>query len=129
MNYYYFLSRMSFLTSGFLLSTSCAHAHHLMGGKTPSTFADGLLSGLGHPLIGPDHLAFLLAIGMAIGVGGLNPALALVFVVTSGMGVALHVNAVDLPAPKLSSPAPCCLRGCSSCAGVRSRPSCGQASS
>src|SRR5438270_774512 len=50
---YYFLRRMSFLTSGFLLSTTCAHAHHLMGGKTPSTFADGLLSGLGHPLIGP----------------------------------------------------------------------------
>ena len=27
-----------------------------MGGKTPSTFAEGLLSGLGHPVIGPDHL-------------------------------------------------------------------------
>jgi urease accessory protein len=101
MNYYYFLRRMSFLTSAVLLSTTCAHAHHLMGGKTPSTFADGLLSGLGHPLIGPDHLAFLLAIGIAIGVGGLNLALALVFVITSGIGVALHVDAVDLPGAEI----------------------------
>jgi len=37
-----------------------------MGGKTPSTFADGILSGLGHPIIGPDHLAFLIALVLAI---------------------------------------------------------------
>ena len=30
-----------------------ASAHHLMGGVTPVTFAQGLLSGLGHPVIGP----------------------------------------------------------------------------
>ena len=42
-----------------------ASAHHLMGGKTPTTFTDGILSGLGHPIIGVDHLAFLVAVGLA----------------------------------------------------------------
>ena len=38
------------------LRYSCGNrdsAHHLMGGKTPSTFAEGIASGLGHPIIGP----------------------------------------------------------------------------
>ena len=34
-----------------------AFAHHVVGGKMPVTFMDGLLSGLGHPIIGLDHLA------------------------------------------------------------------------
>ena len=68
---------------------------------TPSTFVEGLLSGLGHPVIGPDHLAFLLAIGIVVGVGGLNLALPAVFVVASAIGVALHVNGVDLPAAEI----------------------------
>ena len=44
------------------LMTASASAHHVMGGKIPTTFAEGFLSGLGHPVIGPDHLAFLLAL-------------------------------------------------------------------
>ena len=72
-----------------------------MDGATPATFVEGLLSGLGHPVIGPDHLAFLLAIGVAVGVGGLNLALPALFVVASAIGVTLHVNGVDLPAAEL----------------------------
>ena len=56
----------------FVATAGTASAHHLMGGKTPSTFADGILSGVGHPIIGPDHLAFLVALGIAVGVGGLG---------------------------------------------------------
>jgi len=43
-----------------------ASAHHLMElfhQQDPSALA-GLLSGLGHPLLGPDHLLFLLALGL-----------------------------------------------------------------
>jgi urease accessory protein len=68
-----------------------------MGGKTPSTFAEGLLSGLGHPVIGPDHFAFLIAVGIAVGVGGLSLALPVVFVAASAIGVALHVYGFNLP--------------------------------
>ena len=41
-----------------------AHAHHPfgMGNSTDLTALQGLLSGVGHPLLGPDHLLFLLAI-------------------------------------------------------------------
>ena len=43
---------------------SPAHAHHPfgMGDSTDLNALQGLLSGIGHPLLGPDHLLFLLAI-------------------------------------------------------------------
>ena len=85
----------------FFLMTVSASAHHVMGGKIPTTFAEGFLSGLGHPVIGPDHLAFLLAIGVAVGVGGLNLVLPLLFVVASAIGVTLHVNGVNLPGAEI----------------------------
>jgi urease accessory protein len=85
----------------FFLMTAPAAAHHVMSGKIPTTFAEGFLSGLGHPVIGPDHLAFLLAIGVAVGVGGLNLVLPLLFVVASAIGVTLHVNGVNLPGAEI----------------------------
>jgi urease accessory protein len=78
-----------------------ASAHHVMGGGLPSTFSQGLLSGIGHPVIGPDHLAFLIAVGIAVGVGGLSFALPIVFVAASAIGVALHVYGLDVPGAEL----------------------------
>lgn len=46
------------------LAAAPAWAHHMEGGATPTTLMDGLLSGLGHPVIGADHALFLLAIGL-----------------------------------------------------------------
>jgi urease accessory protein len=49
-----------------LLSAAPASAHHLMElfhQRQPTPLA-GLLSGLGHPLLGPDHLLFLLALAL-----------------------------------------------------------------
>jgi urease accessory protein len=82
-------------------TASPAFAHHVMDGKLPSTFGEGLLSGLGHPVIGVDHLAFLIAVGVAVGVGGLSLLLPLVFVGASAIGVVLHVQGIDLPAAEL----------------------------
>jgi urease accessory protein len=62
----------SLVGAGLVATASTASAHHLMGGKTPSTFTDGILSGVGHPIIGPDHLAFLVALGIAVGVARLS---------------------------------------------------------
>jgi hypothetical protein len=56
------------LAAALFLGTETACAHHLMDGSTPFTFAEGLFSGVGHPIIGPDYLAFLLALGIAVGV-------------------------------------------------------------
>ena len=82
----------------FFLGAGSASAHHLMGGKTPSTFAQGLLSGIGHPIIGPDYLAFLLALGIAVGVFRLSFVNPFLFVAAMICGVAVHVAGIYLPA-------------------------------
>jgi urease accessory protein len=84
-----------------LAAASPAEAHHLMGGRTPSTFMEGLLSGLGHPVIGLDHLAFIVAIGVAVGVAGLSLAIPTLFIVGSAIGVAIHVRGITLPAAEI----------------------------
>jgi urease accessory protein len=87
--------------AGLVATASTASAHHLMGGKTPSTFADGILSGVGHPIIGPDHLAFLVALGIAAGIGRLSLVTPFLFLVAMACGVAAHVAAVNIPLAEL----------------------------
>lgn len=86
------------LFTTFVLTANPAFAHHPMGGRTPSNFFEGFLSGLGHPLIGIDHLAFLIAVGVVVGVAGLNLVLPLVFVGMSAVGVLMHVKGLNIPA-------------------------------
>ena len=73
-----------------------ASAHHVMGGRLPSTFAEGFLSGLGHPVIGADHLAFLVAIGLIVGVQRLPLFLPGLFVVAMAVGVWMHAQAISV---------------------------------
>jgi urease accessory protein len=94
-------SRALILSVPLSLATFPAFAHHMMGGRMPSTFMEGFLSGLGHPVIGPDHLAFLVAIGVAVGAFGLNLLLPVAFIVAMALGVLLHVNGAGLPAAEL----------------------------
>ena len=89
--------RLALLTAPLLFAAPPASAHHVMGGRTPSTFMEGLLSGLGHPVIGLDHLAFLVAIGIVVGIAGLNLLLPVVFVAAVALGVLLHVAGFALP--------------------------------
>ena len=78
-------------------SAEPALAHHLTGGRMPSTWGEGLLSGLGHPVIGLDHLAAIVAVGLLAAALRSGPILPLGFVVASTIGAALHVMAVDVP--------------------------------
>jgi urease accessory protein len=87
--------------AGLLATAGTASAHHVMGGKTPSTFTEGILSGIGHPIIGPDHLAFLVALGIAVGVGRLSFVTPFLFLVAMACGVAAHVAALNIPAAEL----------------------------
>ena len=41
-----------------------ALAHHPLGGLPMVTFLHGLLSGIGHPLLGFDHLLFVIGVGV-----------------------------------------------------------------
>lgn len=97
-------TRAAWLTAAWLAvaGTTAAQAHHPMGGTTPTTFMHGLLSGFGHPIIGVDHLAFIVAMGIAVGVAGLSLALPVVFVAASSLGVALHVAGLGLPAVEIA---------------------------
>lgn len=74
-----------------------ASAHHIMGGVTPHTVVQGLLSGLGHPVIGLDHFAFIIGIGFLAYLAG-RPALPpLAFVACTVAGTALHLRGTDIP--------------------------------
>lgn len=86
-----------------LLMAGAAHAHHGMDGQMPQTLAQGLISGLAHPVIGPDHLAFLIGLGWLLSRLGsrVRVALAAAFVVGSFLGTALHLQSVDLPVSEL----------------------------
>ena len=75
-----------------------AFAHHPMGGVTPSTFAEGLLSGIGHPIIGLDHLAFVIGVGLLALMLGHRHTLPLAFIGATIAGVAVHLAAISLPA-------------------------------
>jgi urease accessory protein len=77
--------------------TSPASAHHVMGGALPGSALDGLLSGVGHPLIGLDHAAFLIGVGVAAAFLPSAMTTILAFVVATVAGCLLHVAGVVLP--------------------------------
>lgn len=91
------------LVAGLLafLAAAPAFAHHAMDGQVPNTLATGLLSGLAHPVIGLDHLAFILAAGLLAAPRARALLLPLAFVLASAIGTMLHVNGADLPAGEI----------------------------
>lgn len=78
-----------------------AWAHHPMGGKLPQTFLQGLLSGFGHPVIGVDHLAAIVGVGILAALAGRSAAVVLAFSISVIAGVGLHLYGIDLPASEL----------------------------
>jgi urease accessory protein len=94
-----------------LLLVEPALAHHAMGNRTPATFFEGFLSGLAHPVIGIDHFAVMIAVGLVVAACGLNLLLPVAFVLASALGVALHVQGFGLPAAELAVAASVVLLG------------------
>jgi len=87
------------MAPGIALAAPIAHAHHAMGGATPTTFMQGLLSGIAHPVIGLDHLAFLLVAALlsATLTGHARYLAPLAFVAATIAGTLYHLSAADLP--------------------------------
>ncbi|MGB5973114.1 MAG: HupE/UreJ family protein, partial [Nodosilinea sp.] len=73
-------------------------AHHPMGGRVPSTSLEGFWSGLAHPVIGIDHLAFVVAVGLLAAVSTWGIAIPAAFVLAAMVGTGLHLAAMTLPA-------------------------------
>ena len=53
------------LAAGIAVTATPALAHHPLGGMPMETFAHGVLSGIGHPILGFDHLFFVVIVGIA----------------------------------------------------------------
>lgn len=96
------IARLVALAGLFIVaSAASALAHHPMGGDVPGTFVQGLLSGLGHPVIGLDHLAAIVGVGLLAGLArhGIVPVVA--FSAAVILGVAIHLRGVGLPGGEL----------------------------
>src|SRR6188768_418935 len=81
-----------------ILISQPAAAHHVMGGKMPATFWQGALSGLGHPIIGLDHLAAVVAIGCLAAMHNAGALLVIGYVAAMMAGAAAHVQEASVPA-------------------------------
>jgi urease accessory protein len=80
-----------------LLAQGPAIAHHAMERALPATLAQGLLSGLGHPIIGLDHLAAVAAIGCIASWHQAGWRLLVASVLAMMAGAAAHVQGLGVP--------------------------------
>ncbi|MFC1458950.1 HupE/UreJ family protein [Microvirga arabica] len=94
-------TRLLALTLAGLAAATPAFAHHPMGGMIPATFTQGLLSGLGHPVIGLDHLAALVGVGLVASRFARGLMLPAFWLVAMAAGVGLHLMSADLPYAEL----------------------------
>lgn len=96
------LRRSTVLATLILLAGQApVHAHHAMDGDLPQTFLQGLLSGLGHPVIGLDHLAAIIGVGALVGIARRGVAPLFAFSAAMMAGVALHIGKIGLPGGEL----------------------------
>ncbi|UYV37613.1 HupE/UreJ family protein [Rhodobacteraceae bacterium D3-12] len=71
------MKKLLIATAATTLAATPALAHHPLGGLPMETFSHGLMSGIGHPVLGFDHLFFVALMGVAAlftGVKRLAPA-------------------------------------------------------
>jgi urease accessory protein len=80
-----------------------AQAHHPMAGQAAVSAFEGLISGFAHPIIGLDHLFFVVSIGLiAVVLGASLVRLVAAFTISSLSGLLLHVNAIGVPGVELA---------------------------
>ncbi len=84
-----------------MLCAGAAEAHHVMDGEMPATWWQGLLSGLGHPIIGVDHLAAIFGVGALAAAQGASARVMIAFVVAMLAGAAIHAGKADIPAGEI----------------------------
>ncbi|MDA7947857.1 MAG: HupE/UreJ family protein [Hyphomicrobiaceae bacterium] len=85
---------------GGLLPTA-ALAHHPLGGMPMETFAHGVLSGIGHPLLGFDHLFFVIIVGIAALYTGRALLAPAAYIAAMLVGCFLMASGIGLPMKEL----------------------------
>ena len=78
-----------------------ALAHHPMDGAPMETFAHGLLSGVGHPVLGFDHLFFIAAVGIAAMFTGYRFTAPLGYLAGMTAGCVMAMAGIMLPLTEL----------------------------
>lgn len=89
------------IAAALAVAAESAFAHHAMGGATPATFGQGFVSGIAHPVIGVDHLAFVVGVGLLAAASGRRYTLPLAFVTMTTVGALAFVGGVTLPFAEL----------------------------
>lgn len=89
--------RLSIIISALLGIAIPAYAHHPSGGEISATFLEGFLSGLGHPVVGFDHLVFVVSVGLLASTVARGYWIPLSFILTALVGTGLHLMLVDMP--------------------------------
>ena len=85
------------ITGAAALTATPALAHHPLGGMEMTTFAHGVLSGVGHPVLGFDHLFFVVAMGIAAAFTGRALSAPLAYISAMLAGVLLSTWGLALP--------------------------------
>ncbi len=84
-----------------LIFATPALAHHPLDGRLPANFFEGIMSGFGHPVIGFDHLAFIIASGLLAATIGRGILIVIAFITATALGAIIHLQAIDLPVPEI----------------------------
>ena len=79
------------------LAAAPAFAHHPLGGMPMETFAHGVLSGVGHPVLGFDHLFFVALVGIAAVYTGRAMAAPAAYIGAMLVGCLLMTQGLGLP--------------------------------
>ncbi len=103
--------RYPVLAVALLLSSSTALAHHPLEGQAVETFAQGLLSGVGHPILGYDHLFFIALVGIAAVFTAHRLLSPLAYIVAMLGGCLIAASGNVLPASELMASASLLLLG------------------
>ena len=85
----------------FIMSAVPAFAHHPLGGLPMETLTDGLLSGVGHPVLGFDHLFFVIAVGIAALYTGRTKLATAAYIGAMMLGCLLMSFGIGLPVKEL----------------------------
>lgn len=89
------------LTASLMLAATPALAHHPLGGLPMETFAHGMMSGIGHPVLGFDHLFFVALVGIAALLIGRRFSAPAAYIAAMLAGCGLMYVGVAMPAKEL----------------------------